>query len=190
MATTKKTPKSPEVPRTDELLMTISHLLFGDENISGSDASAASVVLNLDAPRSLFGYLYDADGGAEPIVLEESDLLELAAELRLEMQSAGEPWRSVMVQLVGEDVRFTFDVDGDLWRLEGDNAGAMVDALRPEDLVPATKAPAKKKAPAAKKPAAKKPAAKKPAAKKPAAKKPAAKKPAPKKKSPAKKSRR
>lgn len=160
MATKKKT--SPrDVRRADELLMTISHLLVEDENVGGSGAAGASVVLNLGESRSLFGYLYDAAGSAEPIVVEESDLLELATDLQEEMKAGGEPWKSVMIQIVGDDLRFTFDVDGDLWRLEGDNSGAMIEALRPEHMAPAKKkkaALAKKKAPAK---AKAKPAAKK-----------------------------
>ncbi len=189
---TQKTPTPPDVSRTDELLMTISQLLSGDENVGGSDASAASVVLKLSEPRSLFGYLYDASGAPDPIVLEESDLLELATELQAEMKSVGEPWNAVMIQIVGADVRFTFDVDGDLWMLEGDNSGAMVEALRPEPVKAAKKPVAKK--PVAKKAVAKKPVAKKAVAKKAVAKKAVAKKAVakktPAKKAPAKKSRR
>lgn len=164
MATKKKS--SPDVRRADELLMTISHLLVEDENVGGSGAAGASVVLNLGASRSLFGYLYDAVGGAEPIVVEESDLLELATDLQAEMKAAGEPWNAVMIQIVGDDLRFTFDVDGDLWQLEGDNSGAMIDALRPEHMAPVKKkkaAPAKKKSPAKAKAKAKPAAKKKPA---------------------------
>ena len=179
---TQKSPTPPDVSRTDELLMTISQLLSGDENVGGSDASAASIVLKLSEPRSLFGYLYDASGAPDPIVLEESDLLDLATELQAEMKTVGEPWNAVMIQIVGADVRFTFDVDGDLWMLEGDNSGAMVEALRPEVTKTANKAVAKK-APAKKAPAKKAPAKKAPAKKAPVKK-------APVKKAPAKKSRR
>jgi sRNA-binding protein len=179
MATSKKTKKQ-DIARADELVITIGNLLLGDENVAGDDWTSVSLVVNLDGRRSLFGYLYDAEGNAEPLVLEETDLIDHVEELRALMAADGEPWKAVMVQFAGEELRFTFDTDGTSWRLDGDNTGAMVEALRPEVLE--EQAPKAKKAAPAKK---KKPAAKKPVAKKAAPKK----KPAPAKK-PAKKSRR
>jgi|GEM_PF-3160508 sRNA-binding protein len=179
MATSKKTKKQ-DIARADELVITIGNLLLGDENVAGDDWTSVSLVVNLDGRRSLFGYLYDAEGNAEPLVLEETDLIDHVEELRGLMAADGEPWKAVMVQFAGEELRFTFDTDGTSWRLDGDNTGAMVEALRPE--VVEEQAPKAKKAAPAKK---KKPAAKKPVAKKAAPKK----KPAPAKK-PAKKSRR
>ena len=195
MATSKKAKQG--IERADELVISIGNLILGDENVSGSEWDSVSVVVNFQGDRSLFGYLYDAEGGAEPVVLEESNLVELVEELRTLMAAQGEPWNAVMVQFVDDELRFTFDTDGDSWRLEGDADGEMVEALRPEA--------AEKPAPKAKKPAAKKatkpaakakktaPKAKKPAAKaKKAAPKAAskAKKAAPKAKKPAAKSRR
>jgi hypothetical protein len=177
MATSKQTTE--DLARTDELVISIGNLLIGDENVAGGDWEAVSLVINFEEPRSLFGYLYDEKGNADPLVLEESELIDLVEELRELMASEGEPWKAVMVQFAGEELRFTFDVDGTNWRLDGDDTGAMVKALRPE-LEPAAKKPAAKK-PAAKKPSAKKPSAKKPSAKKPSAKKPSAKKPSAKK---------
>ncbi|MFZ5446813.1 MAG: hypothetical protein ACOZQL_42900 [Myxococcota bacterium] len=176
MATSKQTTKQ-GIARADELVITIGNLLLGDENVTGADWEAVSLVINLDGRRSLFGYLYDAAGNADPLVLEESDIIDLVEELRELMAAEGEPWKAVMVQFHDEELRFTFDSDGQSWRLDGDNTGAMVEALRPEALTaqPAKK-PAKKKPAAAKKPAAKKAVTKKPAAKKASKKAPAKKK--------------
>ena len=155
MATKKKSNKG--IARADELVISIGNLLLGDENVAGGDWEAVSLVINLDGRRSLFGYLYDAKGNAEPMVLEESELIDFVEELRELMAAEGEPWKAVMMQYFEEELRFTFDVDGAAWRLDGDNTGAMVEALRPALLKP-KKAVAKKKKPVAKK---KKPVAKK-----------------------------
>lgn len=168
MATRKQSKQ--QVSRADELVITIGNLLLGDENVAGQDWDAVSLAINLDGRRSLFGYLYDAAGDAEPLVLEESDLLEFVEELRELMAVDGEPWKAVMVQFVDGELRFTFDVDGTAWSLDGDNTGAMVDALRPA-------LPEPEKKPAAKKKPSKKNVAPK---KKPAPRKVAKKKPAPK----------
>jgi hypothetical protein len=139
-----------QVSRADELVITIGNLLLGDENVAGQDWDAVSLVINLDGRRSLFGYLYDAGGNADPLVLEESDLLDYVEELRELMAADGEPWKAVMVQFVEGELRFTFDADGTAWSLDGDNTGAMVDALRPELPAPAKKKPAAKKKPSKK----------------------------------------
>jgi len=148
MATKKKSNKG--IARADELVISIGNLLLGDENVAGGDWEAVSLVINLDGRRSLFGYLYDAKGNAEPMVLEESELIDFVEELRELMAAEGEAWKGVVMQYFEEEVRFTFDVDGAAWRLDGDNTGAMVEALRPALLKP-KKAVAKKKKPVAKK---------------------------------------
>jgi len=164
MATKKKSNKG--IARADELVISIGNLLLGDENVAGVDWEALSLVINLDGRRSLFGYLYDAKGNADPMVLEESELIDFVEELRELMAAEGEPWKAVMMQYFEEELRFVFDVDGTDWRLDGDNTGAMVEALRPEMLKAKKPVAKKKKAVAKKKPAAKKAVAKKVVAKK------------------------
>ncbi len=170
----KTTKKQPDLARADELVLGIGNMVLEDENIRGADWAALSLVIDLDGRRGMFGYLYDENGDAQPEVLAESDVLELAEELRELMIDEGEPWKAMLLQVFGDELRMSFDYEGSEWKLDGTNTAEMAEKLLPE----LPRAAPKKKKPAPKK-ATKKPAAKKAKAapkKKPAAKKPVAKK--------------
>lgn len=175
----KTTKQQPDLARADELVLGIGNMVLEDENIRAADWAALSLVIDLDGRRGLFAYLYDEDGNGQPEVLAETNVIALAEELRELMIDEGEPWKAMLLQVFGDELRMSFDYEGSEWKLDGDNTVEMVEKLRPElPRAAKKKKPAKKAAkPAAKKVAPKKKvAAKKPAAKKAVAKKPVAKK--------------
>ena len=193
---TKKTKKN-EFAKADELVLAIGNAILEDDNIKSRDWVGLGLVIEIaDGDRNMFGYLFDENGEAHAEVPEESNVIELAEALREEMSKDDEPWRALLFQVFGDELRLSFDHEGNEWAMTADNVEEIIEKLRPEfdpeaddddseDMTP--NPPAKKKQPAKKAPAkAKKKAAPK---KKVAAKKVAAKKakPVAKKKSAAKK---
>ena len=183
---TKKTKN--EFARADELVLNIGNAILEDENIKSREWESLALVVELDGRRNMFGYVFDRDGGAEAEVPEESNVLELAVQLRDEMAKDNEPWKSMLFQVSGDELRLSFDHHGDEWAMNADNIEEVIEKLRPdfaaeaddddaEDMTPNLPVAAPKKKPATKK------VAKKVAPKK----KPVAKTVAPKKKQGAKK---
>lgn len=168
MATRKKT-KS-EFARADELVLAIGNAVLEDDNIKSRDWEGLGLVIEIaDGDRNMFGYLFDERGEAHAEVPEESNVIELAEALREEMSKNEEPWRALLFQVFGDELRLSFDYEGNEWAMTADNVDEIIEKLRPdfdpeaddddsEDMTPnppaakKTKpAPAKKKA----KPAAK-----------------------------------
>lgn len=194
MATSKT--KQSEFARADELVLAIGNAILEDDNIKNREWESLALVIEIaDGDRNMYGYVFDANGEAHAEVPEESNVIELAQQLREEMSKDDEPWRAMLFQVFGDELRLSFDHEGNEWAMTADNVDEILEKIRPdfdpeaddddsEDMTPnppAAKKPAKAKKAAA--PAKKKPAPKV-AKKKVAAKKA---KPAPKKKAVAKK---
>ena len=196
MATSKT--KQSEFARADELVLAIGNAILEDDNIKNREWESLALVIEIaDGDRNMYGYVFDANGEAHAEVPEESNVIELAQQLREEMSKDDEPWRAMLFQVFGDELRLSFDHEGNEWAMTADNVDEILEKIRPdfdpeaddddsEDMTPnppAAKKPAKAKKAAAPAPAKKK-AAPKVAKKKVAAKKA---KPAPKKKAVAKK---
>ena len=187
---TKKTKN--EFARTDELVLNLGKAILEDANIKSREWESLALVVQLDGRRNMFGYVFGHDGSAEAEVPEESNVIELAGQLRDEMAKNDEPWKAMLFQASGELLRLSFDHHGDEWAMNADNIEEVIEKLRldaddddSEDMTPSAPVAAPKKKKAAPKAAKKKVAPKKkPVAKKVVGKKkPAAKKKvAPKKK--------
>ncbi|MGV3622449.1 MAG: hypothetical protein ACO1OB_16645 [Archangium sp.] len=194
MATSKKT-KQNEFARADELVLAIGNAILEDDNIKNREWDSLALVIEIaDGDRNMYGYVFDENGEAHAEMPEESNVVELAQQLREEMSKDDEPWRAMLFQVLGDELRLSFDHEGNEWAMGADNVEEIIEKIRPnfdpeaddddsEDMTPNPPAAKKKPAPAKKKAPAKKAAAKakKAPAKKVAPKK--AKKPAPKKKS-------
>lgn len=201
MATSKT--KQSEFARADELVLAIGNAILEDANIKDREWDSLALVIEIaDGDRNMYGYVFDANGEAHAEMPEESNVVELAAQLREEMSKDDEPWRALLFQVFGDELRLSFDHEGNEWAMTADNVEEIIEKIRPEfdpeaddddseDMTPnppVAKKPAKAKKAPAPAPAKKKAPAKK-AAPKVAKKKVAAKKakPAPKKKTVAKK---
>ncbi|MDP2275454.1 MAG: hypothetical protein Q8K32_32200 [Archangium sp.] len=173
---TKKTKN--EFARADELVLNLGKAILEDANIKSREWASLALVVQLDGGRNMFGYVFGHDGSAEAEVPEESNVIDLAGQLRDEMAKTDEPWKAMLFQASGDLLRLSFDHHGSEWAMNADNIEEIIEKLRLdaddddlEDVTAPVAAPKKK--PAAKKVVAKKPAAKKKPApkKKPAAKK-------------------
>ena len=124
-----------ESTERDTLIHAIGQAILGDENYVDRDWVGIALVFRLDRRKSVFGYVYDADGEWEAEIPSSFDIVDQVTALRTAMDEPGrEPWKTCLLQIKRPGPRIAFDFDyvnGERWNLGPITLNEAVEALRP-----------------------------------------------------------
>jgi hypothetical protein len=124
-------------PPTD-LVHEVGQMIVQDERINEHPWRSLSLVVVLDSPASMSGYVYDQAGKATPENPEDYGIFDACRRLRDAMQRDNptkRAWRAALFQIQRPDMKATFQFEYDdpqRWEVTPQNVETMPEALRPK----------------------------------------------------------
>jgi hypothetical protein len=102
----------------DELIQKLGSTIIAGKGYEGMPWQSLSLILDLSAGESQFGYVYYADNEWEAATPRGFESLDVAIDLRDAMHIPGkEAWKKALVQITRSTgkIDIAFDYDGDKW---------------------------------------------------------------------------
>ncbi len=118
-----------------DVLMAVGQLIVSDKAYQSRPWDSLTVVAKLDGGKSMFGYVYTADGDWAAQAPDSFDVLRRLADLKKAMAKPGEPdWKTCRIQIKRPDLKMHADFDyddADRWSVTPANLEQRVEELRP-----------------------------------------------------------
>lgn len=116
------------------LIHEIGKAIMADERYKSTGWDGVALVINFEGRRNMFGYVYSDGNPVTPRVPSNTEVIDLADELREVMSEQGDPpFFAMLAQLKrpGPKLKIDFAHEPGRWKVGPDNFQDMMEKLRP-----------------------------------------------------------